>query len=76
MLSLLGQAMVIVGLVRVPPNFLQLWMNLILFPSTTSKMLSGSSVMALILSIFEFSVAIAPMNAPKCLFAESVSFVV
>jgi hypothetical protein len=51
-------------------------MNLILFPSTTSKMLSGSSVMALILSVFEFSVAIVPMNAPKCLFAESVSFVV
>ena len=71
-----GQAMVVDGLVWVPPNFLQLWMNLILFPSTTSKMLSGSSVMALILSIFEFSVAIAPMNAPKCLFAESVSFVV
>ncbi|MBV5322817.1 MAG: hypothetical protein JZU60_03170 [Ilumatobacteraceae bacterium] len=44
--------------------------------STTSKMLSGSSVMALILSIFEFSVAMVPMNAPKCLFAESVSFVV
>ena len=69
-------ATVVIGLVRVPPNFLQLWMNLILFPSTTSKMLSGSSVMALILSVFEFSVAIVPMNAPKCLFAESVSFVV
>jgi hypothetical protein len=26
--------------------------------------------------IFEFSIAIAPMNAPKCLFAELVSFVV
>jgi hypothetical protein len=69
-------ATVVVGLARVPPNFLQLWMNLIFFPSTTSKMLSGSSVMALILSIFEFSVAMAPMNAPKCLFAKSVSFVV
>ena len=70
------QATVVVGLVRLPPNFLQLWMNLIFFPLTTSKMLSGSSVMALILSIFEFSIAIATMKAPKCLFAESVSFVV
>jgi hypothetical protein len=69
-------ATVVVGLVRVPPNFLQLWMNLILFPSTTSKILSGSSVMALILSIFDFSIAIAPMNAPKYLFADSASFVV
>ena len=32
--------------------------------------------LVLILSIFEFSVAMAPMNTPKCLFAESVSFVV
>ena len=69
-------ATVVVGLVRVPPNFLQLWMNLIFFPSTTSMMLSGSSVIALILSIFEFSVAMAPMNAPKCLLAASVSFMV
>ena len=68
--------MVVVGLVRVPPNFLQLWMNLIFFPSTTSMMLSGSSVIVLILSIFEFSVAMAPMNAPKCLLAASVSFMV
>ncbi len=47
-------ATVVVGLVWVPPNFLQLWMNLILFPSTTNKMLSGSSVMALILSFLNF----------------------
>jgi hypothetical protein len=51
-------------------------MNLIFFPSATSKMLLGSSVMALILSIFEFSVVLAPMNASKCLFTESVLFVV
>jgi len=69
-------AMVVVGLVRVPPYFLQLRMNLIFFPSATSKMLLGSSVMALILSIFEFSVVLAPMNASKCLFTESVLFVV
>ena len=32
--------------------------------------------MVLILSIFDISIAIAPMNAPKYLFAESASFVV
>ena len=65
---------VMVGLVRVLPNFFQLWMNLIFFCSTASMMLSGSSVMALIFSIFEFSVAIASMKTSKFLLAISVSF--
>ena len=67
---------VVVGLVRVPPNFLQLWMNLIFFCSTTSMMLSGSSVMALIFSIFDFYVAMVTMKASKFVLAASVSFVV
>ena len=65
---------VMVGLVRMPPNILQLWMNLIFFCSTTRMMLSGSSMMALIFSIFEFSVAIVSMKASKFLLATSVSF--
>jgi hypothetical protein len=51
-------------------------MNLIFFCSTTSMMLSGSSMMALIFSFFEFSVAMATMKASKFLLAASVSFVV
>jgi hypothetical protein len=67
---------VVVGLVQVPPNFLQLWMNLIFFYSTTSMMLSGSSVMVLILSIFEFFIVMAAMKASKFLLAVLVLFVV
>jgi hypothetical protein len=71
---LIRPTMVVVGLVRVPPNFLQLWMNLIFFCLTTSIMLFGSSVMALIFSFFEFSAVIALMKALKFLLAVSVSF--
>jgi len=66
--------MVVVGLVRVPPYFLQLWMNLIFFFSTTSTILSGSSMVALM--IFGFSVAMAMMKASKFLLTASVSFMV
>ena len=45
-----------------------------LFCLTTSLMLSGSSVMALIFSIFEFSIAIASMKVLKFFLAVSVSF--
>ncbi len=63
---------VVVGLVQVPPNFLQLWMNLALLRlSVTMMMLSGSSVRALILLFFEFFSAIVLMKAPKFLLAES-----
>jgi hypothetical protein len=63
---------VVVGLVRVLPNFLQLWMNLTLLRlSATMMMLCGSSVRAVMLSFFEFFSAIALMKAPKFLLAES-----
>jgi hypothetical protein len=66
--------MVMIGLVQVLPNFLQLWMNLIFFCSTTSIMLWGSSVMALIFSVFKYPAAIASMKALKFLLVALVSF--
>ena len=60
-------ATVMFGLVLVPPNFLQLWKNLILWISAARMMQSGFKVMALILSFFELFSSSASMNAPKLL---------
>jgi hypothetical protein len=66
---------VVADLVRVPPNLLQLWMNLTLLRlSATMMMLSGSSVRVVILSFFEFLASIALTKASKFLFAVSFSF--
>jgi hypothetical protein len=67
---------VVAVFVRVPPNFLQLWMNLTLLRlSATMMMLSGSSVRVVILSFFEVFSAIALMKAPKFLLAELASLI-
>ncbi len=69
-------SIIVADLVQVPPNFLQLWMNLTLLRlSTTMMMLSGSSIRAVFLSFFEFFSAIALMKAPKFLLAKSASLI-
>ena len=67
---------IMADLVQVPPNFLQLWMNLnLLRLSATMMMLSRSYVRVVILSFFEFFSAIALMKAPKFLLAKSASLI-
>jgi hypothetical protein len=67
--ALMRPATVTLGLVLVPPNFLQLWTNLIVWFLTARMMQSGSLVMALILSLLDLSSPNMLMNAPKLLLA-------